>query len=72
MFWLRNKKSNFQLPTIGTCIGMEHVISELCYKGTILQQNYSKRTIYNPIILLLNSMVIFFEPQHDRVVSKYV
>ena len=26
-------------------IGMDHVISELCYKGTILQRNYRKMTI---------------------------
>ena len=27
------------------CIGMDHVISELCYKETILQSNYRKVTI---------------------------
>ena len=26
-------------------IGMDGVISELCYKGTILQRNYGKMTI---------------------------
>ena len=26
-------------------IGMDHVISELCYRGTILQGNYRKMTI---------------------------
>ena len=35
-------------------IGMDHVISELCYtKGTILQRNYRKMTIFHghfPII----------------------
>ena len=52
MFWLRNKNNNFQLCTLiwGPVIGMDHVISELCYKGIILQRNYTKMTIYNPII----------------------
>ena len=26
-------------------IGMDHVISELCYKGTILQRNVMKMTL---------------------------
>ena len=38
-------------------IGMDHVISELCYKGTILQRNYRKMTI--PWSFSYNSFVKF-------------
>ena len=31
--------------TMFVVIGMDHVISELCYKGTILQRNYRKMTV---------------------------
>ena len=36
------------------CIGMIPVISESCYKGTILQKSYRKKTISwsNPLIIL--------------------
>ena len=44
MFWLRNKKINFQLRTFiwRPDIGMGGVISELCYKRTFLQMNYNE------------------------------
>ena len=49
-------------------IGVDRVISEPCYKGTILQGNYRKMTIP-----LQNFMVkTNWEPQHDRVISKSV
>ena len=38
---------------------LNHVLSELCYKGTILQKNYRKMTMngHFPITPLWNSMV---------------
>ena len=53
-------------------IGMDCVISELCYKETILQRNYRKMTI--KWSFSYNSFVKFhgtknWEPQHDRVLS---
>ena len=44
-------------------MGMDHEIMELCYKGTILQRNYSH-----------NYLVEFYvkknwEPQHGHVIS---
>ena len=63
-----------------------HVISELCYKGTILQRNYRKMTIktilqrnYQKMTILWSFSYNFFvkfygrkiwEPQHDHVISK--
>ena len=38
MFWLRNKKNNFQLRTFIWRPGV--ILSELCYKGTNLQRNH--------------------------------
>ena len=48
-------------------------VSELCYKGTILQRNYRKITILWSFSC--NSFVKFhgkkiWEPQHDSVISK--
>ena len=53
-------------------IGMDRVISEQCYKGTILQKNYRKMTIkwsfsYNSFVKFQN-----WEPQHDPVISSSV
>ena len=68
MFWLRNKKTKFSLRTLKLSpafviqclgsIGMDCVISELCYVGTILQRNFRKMTItwsfsYNCCVKLL-------------------
>ena len=42
--WIHNQKLHLSL-FVRLCfgfIGMDHVISELCYKGTILQRNYRK------------------------------
>ena len=52
---------------------MDNVISELCYKGTILQRIYRKMTIslsfsYNSFVKVHGKKIL--EPQHDRVVSK--
>ena len=54
-------------------IGMDRVISESCYKETILQRNYRKMTI--SWSFSFNSFVKFhgkriWDPQHDRVISQ--
>ena len=54
---------------------MGHVISDLCYKGTILKKNYRKMT--SSWSFSYNSFVKFYgkknwEPQHDRGISKIV
>ena len=54
---------------------MDGVISESCYKGTVLQRNYRNMTIswsfsYNYFVKFLGK--IFWEPQHDRVISKFM
>ena len=51
-------------------IGMDCVISELCYKGTILQRNYRKMTIkwsfyYNSLVKFHGTKI--WEPQHDLI-----
>ena len=56
-------------------IGVDHVISELCYKRIILQRNYNKRTI--AWSFSYDSFVKFhgkknWEPQHGNVISKSV
>ena len=53
-------------------IGMDRVISEPCYKGTILQRNYRKMTIkwsfsYNSFVKFHGTKI--WEWQHDRVIS---
>ena len=47
--------SPFIMLCLGS-IGMDHVISEPCYKGAILQRKYRKMTIF-PKLPLYNSMV---------------
>ena len=49
-------------------IGIHHVISELCYKGSILQRNYLKMTIswqfsYNSFVIFHGKRIL--EPKHD-------
>ena len=66
--------SSFIAQYLGS-IGMDHVISESCYKGMILQRNYRKMTIlwsfsYNPFVKFHGK--IFWEPHHDHVISKSV
>ena len=56
-------------------IGMDHVISKSCYKGTILQRNYKKMTIlwsfsYNSLIKFHGKII--WELQHGCVISKSV
>ena len=52
-------------------IGMDLVISEWYYKGTILQRNYNKWSFsYNFFIKF--HVKIIWEPQHDWVISKSV
>ena len=51
---------------------MDHVISEACDKGTILQRNYRKMTIkwsfsYNSFVKFHGTKI--WEPQHDQVLS---
>ena len=44
MFWLSNKNISFSIRNLNLSPGsnrMKHVLSELCYKGTILQRNRS-------------------------------
>ena len=55
--------------------GMDHVISELCYKGTNLHRNYRKMTMLWSFSY--NSFVKFhgkksWQPQHDSVMSKNI
>ena len=55
-------------PLIMLClgsIGLEHFISEPCYKGTILLRNY-----YNSFVKFHGKKI--WEPQHDQVISKSV
>ena len=66
--------SPFRTLWLGT-IGMDRVISEPCYTGTILQQNYSKLTIlwsfsYNSFVKFCGNGI--GEPQHDSILSKSV
>ena len=54
---------------------MDHIISELCYKGTILQRNCRKMTMvwsfsYRPNSLLKFHDKIIWEPKHDCIISK--
>ena len=53
---------------------MDGVISESCYKGTILERNYRKMTIssfsYNSFVKFHSKNI--WEPQHDRVIFKSV
>ena len=56
-------------------IGMDCVISELYYKGTVLQRNSRKMTIawsfsYNSFVKFHDKKI--GEPQHDHVISKSV
>ena len=56
-------------------IGMDRVISDPCYKGTILQRNYRKMTIkwsfsYNSFVKFHGTKI--WEPQHDHVISNPV
>ena len=53
-------------------IGMDHVITVSCYKGTILQKNYRKMTIlwsfsYNSFVKFNGKNI--WEPQHDCVIT---
>ena len=53
-------------------MGIDRVISELCYKGKILQRNFRTMTI--AWSFFFNFFVKFdglknWEPQHDRVIS---
>ena len=65
-------------PFITLCsgsIGMDRVICEPCYKGTILQGHYRKMTMkwsfsYNSFVKFHGKKV--WEPQHDRIISKSV
>ena len=55
-------------------IGMDRVISELCYKGTILQRNYRKMTIkwsfsYNSFVKFHGTKI--WESQNDRVIIQF-
>ena len=50
---------------------MEHVISELCCKGTILQSNYRKMHGHFLITPLQNFMVKILKPQNDHVISNF-
>ena len=50
-------------------IRMDHVISEPCCKGTILQRNYSHFPIF-PFLKFHDEKI--WEPQHDCVISKSV
>ena len=79
MHWLnlysqsRIKRSMFNtVHSLYKAIFENRVISELYYKGTILQRNYWKMTISFPIY---NSFVEIhgkkiWESQHDRDISK--
>ena len=66
--------SPFRMLYLGS-IGKDRVISELCYKGAILQRNYMKimkMTIkwsfsYNSFVKLHGTKIL--EPQYDRVIS---
>ena len=51
-------------------IGMNRVVSELCYKGTLLQRNYWKISslwsfYYNSFVKFHSE--ILWEPQHNHV-----
>ena len=47
-------------------IGVDHVISELCYKGIILQRNYRFHGHFPVISFFKILWLKFWEPQHDH------
>ena len=47
-------------------LGMDHAISELCYKGTILQKNYWKMTIICLFDIILYVLVNNFQLVQGR------
>ena len=54
---------------------MDSVISESCYKGTILQRNYRKMTMKwsfsnNSVVNFHVKIGLIWKLQHDRVISK--
>ena len=56
-------------------IGMDNVVNELYYKGTISQRNYRKMTIswsfsYNSFVKFHDKKI--WKPQNDRIISKSV
>ena len=52
-------------------IGMDRVISELCYKMTIILWNYRKMTFsFNSFVKFHGKRIL--ELQHDYVISKSV
>ena len=51
---------------------MDHVIRELCYKGTILQGFFNGVDGHFSIIPLLNSTVKIIGNPNMTVISKYV
>ena len=59
IFWKAKGTVQSLYNTIFGSIGLHHVISELCYKGTILQRKYRKMTILWSFFY--NSFLIFHD-----------
>ena len=67
------KFTKITVQSLNNIIGIHCVISEPCYKGTILQRNYKKMTIpFHGHFPVISSKIqcSIGEPQHDRVISK--
>ena len=74
--WKKEVQCNLFIALCFGSIEMDHVISEPCYKRTILQWNYRKMTIlwsfsYNFLLNKVRGEKIW-EPQRDHVISKSV
>ena len=63
------KCSLFIMLNVGPYIGTDHVISELCYKGTIFQRNYRKMDHF--MVNLKDCMVKYFG-SHHRLIMRCV